>query len=93
MLHPQNAEVLGVGQHVARLDLKHVLRRERDADDAQLLPPAVDDRHDRVADVQLVGLHERLAGQHLVVAAQLPVAGRGAGRAGSAAAAASPAAK
>ena len=76
VFHPEDAEVLGVGQHVARLDLEHVFGRERDADDLQRFPLAVDDRHDRVADVHAVLLDERLAGEHLVVAAEreLPAA-------------------
>ena len=81
-VHPQHAEVAVVGHHVARLDLVDVLGRQHDADDPQLLHPAVDDRGDVVADSQVVGVDERLAGQHFVVAARREPASRGAETAG-----------
>ncbi len=68
--------MLRIGQHIARLDLEHIFRRECHADDPELLAPPVDNRNDRAAEVQTVGFHERFAGQHLVVAAkrELPAA-------------------
>ena len=76
VFHPEDAEMLRIGQHVARLDLKHVFRRERDADDLQRLALAVDNRHDRIADVHAVFFDECFAGEHFVVAAErkLPTA-------------------
>src|SRR5262249_44962917 len=61
---------------VSRLDLVDVLRRQGHANDGQLLPPAVDHRQDAVAGLEVVGLGERLADQHLAGTPRLDVAAR-----------------
>ena len=65
-LHPEDAEAAVVGHELARPDAVDVLRRQRDADDGQRAPPAVDDRRDAVAGTEAVRLDEDLAGQHFV---------------------------
>ncbi len=74
--HPQHAEVAVVGKHDARADLVDVLGRQREPDDRELRPAAVQYRADRVAHAQAVGLGEGPARDRLVVAAGLDVAAR-----------------
>ena len=69
--HPQHAETAVVGEDVGAADLVDVLRRQGDADHAQGLPAAVHDGAEGVADVEVVGGGEGLAGDHLVAPAWL----------------------
>jgi hypothetical protein len=65
LVHPQHAEAPLVRQHVPFADLVDVLRRQHDAGDREVLEPSVEDRLDRVARFQAVGVGEGLAGHHL----------------------------
>ena len=55
-LHPEDAEAPVVRDDLARPNVVDVLGRERDADDVQRAPPAVDDGADAVARLKLVRL-------------------------------------
>jgi hypothetical protein len=66
MLHPEDAEPRVVRHDFARANRVDVFRRQRDADDAQLTPAAVDGRADAVAGQEPVREGEPLAGEHLV---------------------------
>ena len=61
--HPQEAEVLRIRDQFSRSDAVDVLRTERDTDDLQWLPAAVDDREQTIAQVEAVSLGEALADQ------------------------------
>ena len=70
-VHPEHAEALVVGKQVRALDLVDVLGRDPDPDDAQRLPAPVQHGAQPIADFELVGVGEGLAGDHLVRAARL----------------------
>ena len=70
-VHPRDAEMPGIGQPGSRLRRPDELRRDGDADHAQLRQAAVDDRRQHRAGHQAPGLGERGTQENLVAAPRL----------------------
>ena len=65
-MHPEDAEPRIVRDQLAGTDAVDVFGRQRDADDLELAPAAVDDRADAVAGAEVAGERERFADEHFI---------------------------
>ncbi len=65
-VHPEDAETRIVRHQLPRADAVDVLRRQRDAHDLEVAPPAVDDRADAIARTEVTADGEGFADQDLV---------------------------
>ena len=68
---PDDGEAAVVGKRIAAPDREDVLGGERHADDPELLPPSVQDRHQAITGIETVGVGEALAQDHLVAASRI----------------------
>ncbi len=66
--HPEDPVAAVIGKDFRRPDFVDVLGRQRDADDAQAFPFAVEDGVHRIADLQAVGGGKGFAGEDFTVA-------------------------